>query len=89
MDVVVRELVKPYEPSSATKSSKKKNQSNAQPSNKALTKDFVYNAWASLIRGTPAHQLDRLHGGDLATPSTVLWADIVLWHLKQKVAPGN
>lgn len=84
--MVARDLVKPYAPSTATKhkSSKK-----SPYSNKALTNDFVYNAWASLIRGTPAHQLDRLHGGDLATPGTVLWSDIMLWHLKQKVAPGN
>lgn len=80
--------MKPYAPSTARLSKNKKGQVK-KPTNRALTKDFVYSAWASLIRGTPAHQIDRLHGGDLATPATVLWADIALWHLKQGVAPGN
>lgn len=55
--------------------------------NRLITNDFVYNPWANLIQGTPAHQLDRLHGGDLATPATILWADMLLWHLKQGVSP--
>lgn len=41
------------------------------------------NPWSELVRGVPAHQLDRLHGGDLATPGAVLWSDIALWHLEQ------
>lgn len=78
LDTVVRKLAEPYKPSSRTANALGK---------RAIfsTKTFVYNAWSSIIRGVPAHQLDRLHGNDLATPAAVIWSDIMLWHLKQTV----
>lgn len=51
--------------------------------------EVSYNTWSSLVRGIPSHQLDRLHGGDLATPSVVIWSDIMLWHLSQGSTRGT
>lgn len=78
IDQVVRKLADPYTPTS-------KSANDARRSRRDKVERFVYNTWSSVIRGVPAHQLDRLHGGDLATPGAVVWSDIMLWHLKQSV----
>ena len=52
------------------------------PSAEGLISGTYYNTWAQLVKGAPAHQLDRLHGGDLAAPGAMLWSDMMLWHLR-------
>ncbi|CAD6565265.1 MAG: hypothetical protein CYPHOPRED_005355 [Cyphobasidiales sp. Tagirdzhanova-0007] len=88
IDQIARKLAHPSPPIYLTQQSFKArrsiiNETVAVPVHQK--REFVYNPWSSLIQGAPAHQLDRLHGGDLATPGAVLWSDMMLWHLKQGV----
>ena len=73
-------LLKPFSPKSSTRASREmvKRGSVASPGS-----EIHLNTWTELVKGVPAHQLDRLHGGDLATPGAALWSDIALWHLEQ------
>jgi len=73
-------LLKPFIPKSSTRASREmvKRGSVASPGS-----EIHLNTWTELVKGVPAHQLDRLHGGDLATPGAALWSDIALWHLEQ------
>jgi len=90
IDEIARKTLQPLRPAGSSAGSSSMVQAGAtdtanherrlRPTGKG---DVVYNTWSSLVKGIAAHQLDRLHGGDLATPSAVLWGDIMLWHLQQ------
>lgn len=76
----VSKLLKPFAPKSSAQAARDLTKRGAAG---ASSLNIHLNPWSSLVKDVPAHQLDRLHGGDLATPGAALWSDIALWHLEQ------